>query len=663
MEYTQQGRPMQIVTPLGQDVLLLESFRCDEALSAPFDLSCTVLAAQGPVAVDKLLRLPVCIHLETDERGSPRYFQGFVRQVDYLGRRDPFEVYSLSVVPWLWFLSLSSDCRIFQNRTVPEIVEAMFAKHGQRDYRLQLAGDYPRREYCVQYRESDLSFVQRLLEQEGIHYFFEHDAQRHVLVLSDQSPAAKPCPAKPEARFHGNLRMQRDDDVVQGFRLSRRVHTAAVSLVDFAFEQPDRDLEVTEGNQKASEAYDYPGGYTERNDGRRYARLQVEEQEAGRHVADGEGDCRAFTTGYRFRLRDHAVPELCADYLLERITHAAESNHYRSADGQSPFAYRNSFRVIPSSVPYRPPRMTPKPVVRGSQTAIVVGPEGEEVAPDRHGRVKVHFHWDRRNGRDENASCWIRVSQPWAGKNWGAISIPRIGQEVIVDFLEGDPDRPIITGRVYNGDMKPPYDLPGGASVMGFKSKSIKGGGYNEISINDTNATEGIEIHAQYNMNTRVEHDETVFIGNDRTEEVVNNEKITVGNDRTEEVGSNEKVTVGGNQTLGIDGNRSENVGKNEMLTVALTRTHSVGINDMLNVGGAQQINVGGIRLVTVGLAQLVNVGMKYTLDAGTAAKITAPEILFEATNELTLTCGGAKISIDAAGIITINGTLVKVNC
>src|SRR5262249_46941429 len=328
-----------------------------------------------------------------------------------------------------------------------------------------------------------------------------------------------------------------------------------------------------------------------------------------------------------FTLEDHYRGDLNTGYLITAVRHTATQTDYQvGSDVEEELTYRNTFECIPSTTPFRPPRVTPQPFVQGCQTAVVVGPSGEEIYTDKYGRVKVQFYWDREGKKNENSSCWVRVSHPWAGQGWGAISIPRIGQEVIVDFLEGDPDQPIITGRVYNAEQMPPFGMPGGAVVSGIKSNSTKGGGgYNEISLNDTKGTELINIHAQYDQQKKVEHDERVNIGNDRTEQVGHDEKITIGNDRTEKVVKDETITIGGNrkedvtgtetititgartetvksdETHSIKGTRTHTISKNELVTVMLTRTHNVLVNDMLNVGAAQEVNVLGAQTITVG--------------------------------------------------------------
>jgi len=406
-------------------------------------------------------------------------------------------------------------------------------------------------------------------------------------------------------------------------------------------------------------------------EGERYAKLRLEAEQSVEKVFTGFSDCRDLRAGCSFEIAKHYANDLNKKYMLISVHHHATDNVYRVGQDNGKFLYSNAFAAIPADLPFRPQPAAARPVVAGSQTALVVGLEMDKPHTEEHARVKLHFYWDRYGRKNGDDSCWIRVSQPWAGRNWGTVAIPRVGQEVIVDFLEGDPDRPIITGRVYNAEMTAPYALPAGDVNMGFKSRSIGGTGYNEISVNDTNLSEGITIHAEKDMSTVVEHDETVEIRHNRTEKVVVDEKITIGNNRTEEVVVNEQIKIGVNRTeqvgadesIKVGNNRTTTVGSNDVLTVSMTRTHTVGINEMINVGAAQELTVGGLRMVNVGVAQMVNVGMNHTLNAGHQIKLSAPHIVLEASKEIKLSCGGGTITIDSGGIITINGTLVKINC
>jgi type VI secretion system secreted protein VgrG len=362
----------------------------------------------------------------------------------------------------------------------------------------------------------------------------------------------------------------------------------------------------------------------------------MEEVEAQHAVVRGSGNCRSFSTGFRFDLLDHERTDQNTTYLLTSITHHAHQPGFESGADEAGEHYSNIFTCIPCSVPFRPPRLTPKPLIQGTQTAIVVGPAGEEIYVDNYSRVKVQFHWDRVGQRNEHSSCWIRVSQPWAGKGWGGISIPRIGQEVVIDFLEGDPDRPIITGRVYNAEQMPPYALPGNKTQSGLKSRSSKGGSpsnFNEVRFEDLKGSEELYIQA--------EKDENILVKNDKSETVGHDETIHILNDRTE--------TVDGHETLTVHKNRTRNVTQNEVVTVNLTRTHTVGINEAINIGAAQEVTVGAMRMVTVGLSQTTSVGINNTLLVGKNLSIAAGD-------QITIKTGKASITMKKDGSIAIKG-------
>jgi type VI secretion system secreted protein VgrG len=379
------------------------------------------------------------------------------------------------------------------------------------------------------------------------------------------------------------------------------------------------------------EVYDFPGGYTKRADGDRLVRVRLQEQQMPQAVARGTSDCRAFGVGYKFKLTDHYRDDLNQEYVLTALHHAVRNNTgyiSGSSDPEEP-VYENTFECVPAATPIRPVRRTPVPVVQGCQTGVVVGPSGEEIFTDKYGRVKVQFHWDREGKKNENSSCWMRVSYPWAGKSWGGIHIPRIGQEVIVDFIEGDPDRPIITGRTYNAGQMPPWDLPGKKNISGYKSNSTKGGGgYNEISFDDTKGTELIQIHGQYDMDTKIEHDERVHIGNDRTEEVKHDEKIKIGNDKTEivirdrrlEVDRDKWEKVLHNKSIQVVGTHDERIDGAMDIMVGSTLTESVAVNYSETVGGAMEITVGGLIAITAGGALAETVGLAKTSAVGGAS-------------------------------------------
>ena len=633
MKYTQQNRLLGITSPMGEDVLLLRGVQGREAVSRLFQFELDLLSENRSISFDDVVGKNVTLRISLAD-GSSRYWNGCVSSFTQGAQDQGLAQYDAVMVPWLWFLTRTADCRIFQNKTVPDIIQQIFKDLGFSDYKLQLYGNFVEREYCVQYRETDFNFVSRLMEEEGIFYFFEHEDGKHTLVLANDPVAHKPCPNQAAARYALTFGSWQEEDVILEWRQGQEVRPGSYAVTDYNFETPGSSLAAKVKGKNTYEIYDYPGEYHRRAEGDGLARIRLQEQEMPCIVARGSSDCRAFTTGFRFDLKEHYRSDLNKSYVLTMLSHiVTQGGDYTSAPatGNSEFSYSNSFECIPAATPFRPPRFTPAPVVQGCQTAVVVGPSGEEIFTDKYGRVKVQFHWDREGKRNENSSCWIRVSHPWAGKGWGAVSVPRIGQEVIVDFLEGDPDQPIITGRVYNAGQMPPYGLPGGAVVSGIKSNSTKGGGgYNEIALDDTKGNELISVHGQKDREKKIEHDERVTIGNDRTESVGHDESITIGNNRTEKVAVNETITIGSNRTESVGANenitigssRTESVGANETITVALLRTRNVGVNEMVNVGAAQEITIGGLQALTVGLTRAKTIGVSESVNIGTSQSV-----------------------------------------
>jgi type VI secretion system secreted protein VgrG len=655
-KFSQSNRPMRVDTALDTDVLMLEGFSGDEAVSSPYGYTLDLLSENATIAAADVLRTPMLVTVKTLDGSGERYIHGLVRSFAQLDQSEGLTSYRAEIVPWLWFLSLSTDCRIFQNLTVPDIVTQVFKDMGYSDYQLKLVKPHPKRVFCVQYRESHLNFVSRLLEEEGIFYFFEHTKGKHSLVLSDDNGAVKPCPVQSKARMATDIGQWQAEDVLTSWEHENAVHTGKVTLRDYDFEQPSLNLEASVAGQYPEEHYAYPGRYTTLDDGDRFARLQLEGEESRQHIVRAGGTCRTFQSGFRFDLKGHYRPDANQTYLLLEVRHSGRAGDYRSWES-APFDYRNSFTAIPYSVPYRPLRVTPKPRIWGTQTAMVVGKAGEEIWTDKQGRVKIQFYWDRLGKRNENSSCWVRVSQPWAGKGWGGLSIPRIGQEVVVEFLEGDPDFPLIVGRVYNAEQTPPYNPGAGGVVSGMRSKTHKGQGYNEMSMDDTAGREKITIHGQYDMGTRVEHDKAESIGN--------NETIDIGNDRTE--------TVAGNETLTVAMDRTRTVSKNETVTVSLTRSHTVGINESINVGAAQEVTVGAYRSLSVGAYQNTDIGANLSMNVGKNHKLTigsnrdvdvgqndklkiGKTLAIEAGDQITFKTGSASITMKKDGTITIEG-------
>jgi type VI secretion system secreted protein VgrG len=513
MTYTQATRVFEVDTPLGKDVLLLRAFSGTEAISQLFSFELDMLSENDAISYDSIVGKNVTIRITLADE-SDRYLNGFISQFVQRGRDTNLTAYHATMVPWFWFLSQTTDCRIFQNKKVPDIITQVFGEYGFTDFEVRLFGSYSPREYCVQYRETDCHFLSRLMEEEGIFYFFEHQAGKHVLVMGDDVGSHKVCPNQATAKCDLPTVYVRSEDRITGWEDHENYRPGVVTHTDYNFEMPTTSLMATAKGKQKYEKYDYPGEYKTKGDGDRLARIRLQEQQMPQAVIRGRSDCRAFGAGYHFTLEDHYRGDLNKDYLLTAVSHTAIQNpNYRSGTGGAETEYSNSFQCIPYATPFRPMRTNLIPVVGGPQTAMVVGPPGEEIFTDKYGRVKVQFYWDREGKFNDNSSCWIRVSQPWAGKTWGGIEIPRIGQEVVVDFLEGDPDRPLITGRVYNQGQMPPWALPAKKNVSGVKSNSTKGGGgYNELSFDDTKGSEVVTVHAQRDMNTKVENNVTITV-------------------------------------------------------------------------------------------------------------------------------------------------------
>jgi type VI secretion system secreted protein VgrG len=630
MPYTQENRLIAIDTPLGKDVLLLAGFRGTEGLSRLFSFELNILSENHNISFEDIIGKNVTISVVLADEDK-RYFNGLISRFSQ-GRGggeaggDPrFSHYRAAMVPWPWLLTRTADSRIFQKLSVPDIVEKIFKEKGFSDFKVKLHDSYEKRDYCVQYRETDFNFVSRLLEEEGIHYFFEHEDGKHTLVLADAPQENNPCPKQKTARYQISVGGWLEEDVITGLEKMQEIRPGKYSLSDFNFEIPNTGLEVNvPSKQKLGpgerEVYDYPGLYTKKTEGDRLAKIRMEEEEAQITKIAGSSNCRAFTSGYRFTLSDFYRSDMNnKDYVLTSLEHEANQDWEKEAE----LSYVNHFTCISFDVPYRPPRLTPKPVVEGTQTAIVAGPSGEEIYTDEHGRVKVQFHWDREGKKNENSSCWIRVSQLWAGAGWGAMYIPRIGQEVIVDFIEGDPDRPIITGRVYHGTNKPPYGLPDEKTKSTIKSdSSLGGGGSNEIRFEDKKGSEEIYLHSQ--------KDWTIAIGNDKNQSVGHDETLSVGNNRTKKVGVDQKETIGSNKTIQVGANHDETIGANKTLKVGANHTESIGSNMTITVGSNEAETVAIAKAITIGAAYQVSVGaaMNETIGAAKAEEIGAAKIV-----------------------------------
>jgi type VI secretion system secreted protein VgrG len=640
MAYTQENRLIAIKTPLGNDVLLLQGFTGTEAMSRMFQFHLDLLSEHRSIAFSDIVGKRVTVKV-TLASGDERYINGFVSRFAQTGSEVRFAYYQMEVVPWLWFLTRNADCRIFQNMTIPDIIQQVFKNRGFTDFKLSLTGNFEPREYCVQYRETDFNFVSRLMEQYGIFYYFEHEENKHTLVLGNSPSALQSCRYQSTARYNTAIGGWDDEDVVTGWHMEQELRTGKYSLTDYNFETPSTSLLSSDptvfsvdGNS-AFEIYDYPGIYLTKSQGDQLTKLRMQEEETPHVVITGTSVCRDFTSGYKFTLADHYRKDINEEYLITQVQHVASvAGSYATTEMSRGESYSNHFTCIPATVPFRPPRITPKPFVQGPQPALVVGKSGEEIWVDNYGRVIVQFYWDRLGKHDEKSSCWVRVSHPWAGKNWGAIWTPRIGQEVIVSFLEGDPDRPLITGRVYNAEQMPPYALPDNQTQSGFKSRSSKGGGtsnYNEIRFEDKKDKEHFLIHAERLKTETVEKDSIEMVGHDRWLTVENDQNELIKANKHLHVNKDHMEKIDGNMNVHVMGNLNEKVEQNASLKVGMSLAEKIEMNQATEVG----------------MDVFVKAGMNLVLEAGMA---------------ITLKASGGFITIGPGGIFISGQPMVMIN-
>ncbi|HEY6945456.1 MAG TPA: type VI secretion system tip protein TssI/VgrG [Candidatus Acidoferrum sp.] len=672
MIHTQEKRLLRLETPLGDDVLLLQTLSGHEGISQPFHLTLDLLSENHSIVHKDIVgkQVTISVHHAGDDQ---RHWNGFVSRFACTGGDNRFSYYHAEIVPWLWFLTRTADCQIFQQKTIPEIIKKVFQDHGFQDFQDRTQATYPQREYVVQYRETAFNFVSRLMEEAGIFYFFEHDQSTHKLVFADKPQVHKNCPVQYKTRFNytpGGTFLK--EDLVESWGAEQELRPGKYALTDYNFQTPNTSLmanvqTVAEiGGNTKYEIYDYPGIHTKKSEGDDVTKIRMEEEEAVHHLVTGSSNCRSFASGYKFHLDEHPRKDQNGDYLLTEVTHSASVGESYSGSGNGGGeTYTNHFTCIPAAVPFRPQRLTPKPVVQGLQTAVVVGPAGEEIYPDKYGRVKVQFFWDRLGKKNENSSCWVRVSQPWAGKNWGAMNIPRIGQEVIVDFLEGDPDRPIITGRVYNDEQMPPYALPDNMTRTTFMSRSTKGAGsanYNELRFEDKKGSEQIFLNAEKDMDHRVENQSREYIGNDRSLIVKANQRELVEADKHAHVKGTHFEKIDGDMSLQIGAKQMEKVGADKSTEVDGDHKEKIVGNVSLQVGQDQKEQVGGSVSLQVGQSRNEKVGMTHAMEAGQTIHLKGGmTVIIEAGMQLSLKAAGGFVDIGPAGV-TIQGTMVLIN-
>lgn len=564
LKLKQGDRPVGVKTPFGDDKLVLNSFSGEEKLSDLFHFDLQMLSDEGDLKPDDIVGKSVDFYVLSEDSNEKRFFNGVVNRFTYLGKGDRAHMYRARVVPWLWLLTKAADCRVHvtaeedsAGKTVKDVVDKILKDDfGFTDYKWKLDRTPEKRAYCLQYRETYYDFVSRILAEEGIFFYFEHEEGKHTLVLTDKVGGVFDCDDG-EVTLATSMSARDSADNLSSWHHAYTFQSGKYSHTDYDFENASSDLSATTSTKLANSAfkkyelYDYPGGYVKSSEGSDAAKWRIEAEEFGYDTAVGESRCRSFSPGGRFELKKHHNDgEAGNKWVLVSVRHRAEGGSYVTGGGASNQIYSNSFHAIPSDVVYRPTHTRAKPRIHGIQSAIVTGPKGEEIHTDKYGRIKIQFHWDRDGKKDEKSSMWVRVATPWAGANWGMVHIPRIGQEVLVDFLDGDLDRPVVVGSLYNSDNMPPYKLPDNMTQSGIKSRSTKKGGtdhFNEIRFEDKKDSEEIYVHAEKDFNCVIENNETREIGFEDKDK--GDQEIKIYNDQKLEIGKGSK---GGSQTVDI---------------------------------------------------------------------------------------------------------------
>lgn len=702
----QKFRPMTIMTPLkgvDHDRLFVRTFRGRERLGRLFEYEVEFHTDQVALSFEEMLGGNVTVSiartdLPEDSEAEPRHFNGYVSRFEQIGWEGRRMVYRATLVPWLWFMTRAVDCRVHAPREsnrmrMPKLIKDLISEQKLGEVEDRLRGAYREHEFSVQYNESYHDYFMRIMEREGFYGFFVHRNGAHSLVLADDPGAhevyegADGIELRPEGHGKDTL------GYVRTWLPMREVRSGKYSMRDYNYLRP-RDATETHSKEKSGplkhendrlEVYEYPGGYAVEGEAREYVRVRLEDHQSTYSVCSGESDHRGIAVGYRFNLvLPNDVQDTYKDpqggaYLVIEAQYEAHNPEAESG-GYAPAgpAFQCRFRAIPAETPFRLARETPRPVVRGPQTAVVVGRSGDEVHSDSLARVRVQFHWDRDGAFNEKSSIWVRVGQTMAGRGWGHQFTPRVGHEVIVSFLEGDPDRPLVTGCVYNQDNPPPYDQGEYPTFSTIKTNSSKGGGgFNELRFDDKKGEEQIFLHAQKNYDQRVLNDRYEWIGNDRHlivkhdkfEHVENDRHETIGRHHHEEIGKDRHVRVKGKEAIQVDGSHSETVGddvievykKNQSTEITkdlYVKADNICIEAMTNITikvGESHIAIekGGIKIGTTGNIKLEATG---NIDSASTGNTTV-----KSTGMMTVE-GTAPTTVKSAAILTVQGSVVKIN-
>ncbi len=662
--FSQKNLGLSVTSSLGDDDLLLRAFHGEDRISGLFHYQLELISEKPDLDMAAIVGESMTAKML--HPAGEYMINGLVARFVQAGTNHRFTTYYAELRPWLWMLTMVVDSRIFQEKSTTEIIEELFGDAGFSDFRIDCKGTYNPREYCVQYQESVFDFISRLMEDEGIFYFWEHEEEMHTMVLADDTSAHVEREGQEAARVSSADSSSGTEPTITHIALEQQVTVGGYALTDYDFEQPAGDLGVNvQGEKPELEVFEYPGKYVKKGDGEGLVKLRIESHELPAKLVRGQSHCRGFMSGFKIVVEEHLREDLNGEYVLRWVSHNANTTRYS-----------NTFEAFPADIPFRPARVTRKPRITGAQSAKVVGASGEEIYTDKYGRIKVHFPWDRKGSEDDKSTCFIRVAQGWAGKGWGAFFLPRIGQEVLVSFLDGDPDRPIITGSVYNAEQTVPYALPGAATKSTVKGSSSKDGpdnDGNEIRFEDKKGDEEIYIFAEKDFNIVVINDHTLVVGNDQDIKIKMNKttlieegdmelEVAKGNRKESITKGDAELFVGGTRKVEVKG-AEDHINKDNF-NHEVAGDYTLKVDGKLTIEATGEIKIKGAAAVNMeaGTAFKAKAGTDMDLKAGTGFKGKAGTVMDMQGGVAFKAKGGAQASVEGGGMLTLKGGLVKIN-
>ena len=702
----QENRQLRLKGPLGPKKMILTRADISEKISALTETDIQFTSPDHNLKMEDVVGQRLSLELD-DDSGNTRHWHGYCVSCAFEGRLGGQGLYRAEMRPWLWFLTLHADCKIFQELSALDVIKKIFADRGFSDISDKTSGTFQKREYLVQYRETDYAFVTRLMEEEGMYFYFTHDTTKETLVLADGSGSHKPLKDAAEIRFEfreggssDGGSYKRDEDHIYEWKSSERVNTGKVSLTDYDFTKPTTDLKALTAiplgkhSYKDIEVYDYPGIHNTADFGKARTRVRAEALASEYKRTWGKSNVRHMAVGGTFKLKAHPRADFNKEYLVLAAKHKLQIETDEDKDGETKSnlsddqntdtpqegqkeSYESEFSVQLKSEPYRAPLSTPKPIIPGVQTAVVTGPSGDEIYTDKYGRIKVQFHWDRDGNKDEKTTCFIRVAQAMSGQGWGAFHIPRIGQEVVVQFEEGNPDRPIVTGMLYNDAKKHPFDFPANMTQHGMKSNTTKGGGgFHELVFEDKKDEEFIRLQSEKDYKETIKNNAEISIGFEKTDPGDLTQKVY--HDKTEwlETGDHSFEVKDGKETLTIAKTRDRSVGEDETVNIGGDKTDEIGSNYTIDVGDTLDITAGTKIKLTVGGSSIEITSSEIkissttiTLDGSGKIEATAGGTMklessgkLDAKGNLVTIEGAGSATVKSSGILTIQGSGVKIN-